>query len=208
MSGPPILEYTMISSSFQALKCVIRAKDPHLHLINVAVPGFLNPHLRPQGVLKVEPILQYKAMDEATPSQPAIKEEEEEKVVEILDSKDNFEVFNRLKSLEASIDDFSHLPSAQVSQIQEDFFITEAMGIQRKPKAGLLGVMESQSGSKALERLLQRSSPHPLHPFCLPDLILWTTREKGIKEALKQWREGKVPSLRRQSSKGEPNSPR
>ena len=75
-------------------------------------------------------------MDEATPSQPAIKEEEEEKVVEILDSEDNFEVFNRLKSLEASTDDFSHLPLAQVSQIQEDFFITEATGIQCKPKAG------------------------------------------------------------------------
>ena len=52
-----ILEYTMISSSFQASKCVIRTKDPCLHLINVAVPGFLNPRPGPQGVLKVEPIL-------------------------------------------------------------------------------------------------------------------------------------------------------
>ena len=147
-------------------------------------------------------------MDEATPSQPAIKEEEEENVVEILDSEDDFEVFNRLESLEASTDDFSHLPLAQVSQIQEEFFIPEAMGIQRKPRAGLLGVMESQSGSKALKRLLQRSSPHPFHPLFLPGLILWTTREKGIKEALKQWKEGKVPSLRRPSSKGEPNRPR
>ena len=132
------------------------------------MPGFLNPHLRPQGVLKVEPILQYKAMDEATPSQPAIKEEEEEKVVEILDSKDNFEVFNRLESLEASTDDFSHLPLAQVSQIQEDFFIPEAMGIQRKPRAGLLGVMESQSRCKALEK----TTPVKLPPFP-PSLPPW-----------------------------------
>ena len=64
-----ILEYNPLSSSFQALKYVIKAKDSHLHLINVAVLGFLNPGpgLRPQGVLKVEPFLQYKAEDETTP---------------------------------------------------------------------------------------------------------------------------------------------
>ena len=73
-----ILECTPLSSSFQALKCVIKAKDPRLHLINVAISGFLNPGLRPQGVLKVEPILQYKAKNETTPSQPAVKGEEEE----------------------------------------------------------------------------------------------------------------------------------
>ena len=49
-----------------------------LHLINVAALGFLNLGLVPHGVLKVEPILPYKAEDEATPSQPAVKEEEEE----------------------------------------------------------------------------------------------------------------------------------
>ena len=77
--------------------CVIQAKDSCLHLINVTVPGFLNLGPRPQGVLKVEPFLQYKAKDEVTPSQPATKEEEEEKeeVVEVLDSEDNFEVFNQ-----------------------------------------------------------------------------------------------------------------
>ena len=92
-----ILEYTPLSSSFQVSKCVIRAKDPRLHLINIAVLGFLNPVLRPQGVLKVEPIPQYKAEDEATLSQPAVKgekEEKEENVVEVLDFKDDFEVFN------------------------------------------------------------------------------------------------------------------
>ena len=52
-----ILGYNLLSSSFQASKCVIKAKDPHLHLINVIVPGFLNPGPGPQGVLKVEPFL-------------------------------------------------------------------------------------------------------------------------------------------------------
>ena len=70
-----------------------------------------------QDVLEVEPLFQYKAEDEATPSQPATKEEEEEEeeeeeieVVEVLDSEDDFGVFNRPQSPKASIGDFSHLP--------------------------------------------------------------------------------------------------
>jgi len=51
-----VLRYTPLSSSFQAPKCVIKAKDLHLQQIDVAVPGFLNPSLGPRGVLKVEPI--------------------------------------------------------------------------------------------------------------------------------------------------------
>ena len=92
-----ILDYNPLSLSFQALKCVIKAKDLCLHLINVIVPVFLNPGPGPQGVLKVEPLLQYKVKDETTPSQLATKEEEEEEkeeVVEVLDSEDDFEVFN------------------------------------------------------------------------------------------------------------------
>ena len=63
-----ILGYTPFSSSFQALKCVIKAKNPRLQLINVAILGFLNPGSGPQGVLKVEPILQFEVEDKATPS--------------------------------------------------------------------------------------------------------------------------------------------
>ena len=73
-------------------KCVITAKDLRLQLINVVVPSFLNPGPGPQGVLKVEPILQYKAEDKVTLSQPATKEEEKEE--EVLDFEDDFEVFN------------------------------------------------------------------------------------------------------------------
>ena len=70
-------------------------------------------------MLKVEPILQCKAEDEVTPSQPATKEEEEEEKEKIV-KVDNFEVFNWPESLEVPASDFSHLPSAQVSQIQGD----------------------------------------------------------------------------------------
>ena len=110
-----ILGFNLFSLSFQASKCVIKAKDPWLHLINVVVPGFLNLGLGSQDVLEVEPLFQYKAEDEATPSQPATKKEEEEEeeeieVVEVLDSEDDFGVFNRPQSPKASIGDFSHLP--------------------------------------------------------------------------------------------------
>ena len=92
---------------------MIKVKDPCLHLINIVVPGFLNLGLGPQGLLEVEPLLQYKVEDEATHSQPDTKEEEEKvDVVEVLDFEDDFEVFNRPQSLEAPTGDFSHLPSA------------------------------------------------------------------------------------------------
>lgn len=37
-----ILGYKLISTSVQSPKNVIKAKDPRLHQINVAVPGFLS----------------------------------------------------------------------------------------------------------------------------------------------------------------------
>ena len=73
-----ILDYIPISSNFQALKSQIKARDLPLHLINIAVSSFLNPGPRPQGVLKVKPLLPCKAEDEVTPSQPTTREDEEE----------------------------------------------------------------------------------------------------------------------------------
>ena len=49
-----------------------------------------------------------------------------------------------------------------MSQIQEDFFVPEAMGIQCKPRAGLLGIIESQSRSKASEKTTPAKLPPPL----------------------------------------------
>ena len=50
-----ILGYKLISIGFQAPKCVIRAKDPLLHRISVAVPGFLLPERAsvPEGTLSI-----------------------------------------------------------------------------------------------------------------------------------------------------------
>ena len=78
-----------------------KSKGPAFAFDQRCYVGLPQPGPGPQGVLKVEPFLQYKAEDEATPLQPPTKEEEEEQeeeeiveVVEVLNFKDNFEVFN------------------------------------------------------------------------------------------------------------------
>ena len=76
---------------------MINVKDPHLHLINITVPSFLNPGPTSKRVLEVTLLLQY-TVEEPTPSPPAIKEGEEEEIVEGSDSGDNFEVFNQPQS--------------------------------------------------------------------------------------------------------------
>ena len=104
-------------------KCVIKAKDPRLHQIYVAAPGFLITSPILEGVLTIDPIpkgihkvalpFQRVAEEEATPSQLAIKEEEE--VVDIFESEDKFKVFSCLQSSEVPAEDFSYSLSAQVS---------------------------------------------------------------------------------------------
>ena len=101
-----ILDYTLISKSYQESKCVIKAKDPRLHWMSVIAPSFLitGPILEgtlttdpiPKGIPKVALPLQH-TIEEATSSHPAIikeEEEEEEEVIEVSDSEDEFEVFN------------------------------------------------------------------------------------------------------------------
>ena len=99
----PILSYTPISKSYQATKCVIKAKDLHLHRISVVVPDFLTTDPILKGIPKVTSPLQYKTR-KATSSHPTIKEEgeeekkeeeeKEEEVVEVSDSEDEFSIFN------------------------------------------------------------------------------------------------------------------
>jgi len=86
-----ILGYDPISSSFQAPKYVIKAKDPRLHQVNIVVPGFLAGPA-PEGTQLVELPFQRTAEEEATPSQPTL--EETTKVVKVSDSKEDFEIFN------------------------------------------------------------------------------------------------------------------
>ena len=53
-----ILRYTFISKSYQVPKCVIKAKNPPLHQISVAAPGFLITSSIPEGTLTTDPILE------------------------------------------------------------------------------------------------------------------------------------------------------
>lgn len=93
-----ILGCNPLSSSFQSPKCVIKAKDPFLHQINIAVPGFLVTSPVLEGVQQIELPFLRAVEEEATPSQATIKEEEV--VVEISESKDDFEIFNQPLPLE------------------------------------------------------------------------------------------------------------
>ena len=108
------------------MKCVIKAKNPHLHQISVAVLGFLVTSAIPEGTLTTDPITegipkvalppQYTTGD-ANASYFAItnEEEKEEEVVEVSDSEDEFEVFNQPLSPKASTGDLGHPFPAQSS---------------------------------------------------------------------------------------------
>ena len=142
-----ILGYTPISHAFQALRCVIRAKDPRLHRISVAYEGFVVPEGVPlptstpftqplpvatlsAGVPSPSPILQVREEEE--------EEQEEEGFVDLTESTDEFEVFNQ--------------PSSPKN-------LPDKMGIQRKPQRSLQELLESQLG-----RGESGKSTHPRFP--------------------------------------------
>ena len=98
-----ILGYTPISCAFQALRCVIRAKDPQLHRISVAYEGFVVPEgiPLPRSTPLTQP-LPIATLLAGVPSPSLIlqveeeeKEEQEEKgFMDLTESTNNFEVFN------------------------------------------------------------------------------------------------------------------
>ena len=114
-----------------------------MHQINVAALGFLTTGPLLEGILTTTPIqegkpkvalpFQHVAKEEATSSQPSIKEREE--IVEVSDtedSEDNFEVLNQPLSLEVSNGDLRSPSSAQLSHNQEAANTFGDMGIQHK----------------------------------------------------------------------------
>ena len=154
-----ILGITPISCAFQAPKCVIKAHDPHLRRISVIVDVFLFPEgvLIPEGTFSTQPILFPGPTTEGTQSSTSIpegipkvgasssqqftgiatssrtKDSKEEEVVEVTDSEDEFEVFNKDLSLETSVTDLNPHFSP----------IIDEMGFQRKPKSSLLELIEN-----------------------------------------------------------------
>ena len=154
-----ILGYKPILSDFQAPKCVIKAKDPRLHRISVAVPEFLLPEGAPipEGTFSTQPLpkgdfftqsipkgipklaLQSQhTTGESTSSQPTNKEEGEEeeevekKVIDILDSDDIYEVFNQPPSPVTTNSDLDQFRQLQSNAIEGAVTSSDKIGIQRK----------------------------------------------------------------------------
>ena len=86
-----ILGYTPISHVFQEPKCIIKAHDPRLQRICVAVEGFLLPKGAsiPEGVPLVGSSSSCPVVEEGD-----VKTEKEEEVVKLGSFGDEFEVFN------------------------------------------------------------------------------------------------------------------
>jgi len=113
----------------------------------LTAPGFLLPGPKvksveittpiPEGIPKVRASSLQQTTSAVISSHPPNIQEEE--VVEVADSEDEFEIFNRALSLEISNPDLSPPFSP----------IIDEMGIQRKPKSSLLDLIESQLGRDA-----------------------------------------------------------
>ena len=121
-----ILGYTPISRAFQAPKCVIKARDPCLHRISVAIEVFLLPE--GASVSEGIPLVGFSS------SRPVVKEEEEntekeEVVVELGSFEDQFEVFNRAQSSEFPFGDLGDLNYTEADFPSTETPFEEDMGI-------------------------------------------------------------------------------
>ena len=151
-----ILGYTPISRAFQAPRCVIRTKDPRLHCISVTYEGFVVPEGIPlpksspftqlllvatisAGVSSPSPILQEE--------EEGKEEQEEQGFVDLIESVEEFKVFNQLSSPKS---------------------LSEEMGIQRKPQKSLLELIENQPRKGGLGSLLNPS----FHLLCRSPLLV------------------------------------
>ena len=111
-----------------------------MHQISVAALGFLTTGPLSEGTFTTTPILEGKPRvalplqraneEEATSSEPSIKEREE--IVEVSDTEDNFEVLNQPLSLEVLTSDLRFPSSAQLSHNQEVANTSGDMGIKHK----------------------------------------------------------------------------
>ena len=162
-----------ISFTFQAPKCMIRAKDPRFHRISVAYEGFIVPEgiPIPKGTSFTQPLFVGIPSVGASSSQPILLEEEEEKEKEeeehpegalaLSDSSDEFEVFNQPLSPESTSADVDY-------QQQVDVITSDEMGIQRKSQRSLLDLIESQLGKDAPGKSTQPKLPPPPPQSSLP----------------------------------------
>ena len=131
-----ILGYKPLTKCFQNPKNIIKAKDPQLALIDVAVPGFLLVEPPPVGTQDAQLLALLVArllysQEPCIPSNEETKEPTPEPTQEVTDK--DFEVFYQQENPEDALSTFHHtLCLAQVSINQERTNIPKGMGFEEK----------------------------------------------------------------------------
>ena len=102
------------------------------------------------------------------------------------DSEDEFEVFNRPLSLEASTSDLGHSSPTQSNQNRRVIPIPDNMGIQRKQRSTLQELLESQPGENVPGKVPQTRlpTPPPAQPLRLELADLQRKREQKGNEVV------------------------
>lgn len=68
------------------------------------------------------------------------------KIIKVVDSEEDFKVFNQSSPIKSPHTSSTYLPSAQLSGVQKSSDIPEAMVLQRKQNTSLLELLESHAG--------------------------------------------------------------
>lgn len=111
--------------------------------INVAVPGFVTIP-PPEGTHQIVLLAQHIAKEEVTSSNPT-QEGEAAKMIKVVDSEKDFEVFDRLDPTKSLGTIFRPLLPAQISSNQESNDIPKAMVLQCRKDTNLLKLLESHA---------------------------------------------------------------
>lgn len=67
------------------------------------------------------------------------------KIIKVVDSEEDFKVFNQSSPIKSPHTSSTYLPSAQLSDVQKSSDILEAMVLQRKQNTSLLELLESHT---------------------------------------------------------------
>ena len=108
-----------------------------------------------------------RAPEEEETSLSPTPEEEAPEALEIVDSEENFKIFDQPPAPNSPHAAFSPLPPTQVSSSQGPSNVLEGMVLQRKKKTSLLELLESHTGGFTLDIAIQTQPPTPLpvHTF-------------------------------------------
>lgn len=90
------------------------------------------------------------------------------KIIEVVDSEEDFEVFDWPDSIESPSTTCRPLRSAQISTDQETIDISEVMVLQRRKDTNLLELLESHAGGSTPEVAIQPRPPTPLPTHASP----------------------------------------